>query len=247
MLKIVAILVFACYSSVSGQGWTQIPRGLVHVSGNLNYIWGLDKDMKIYLCTRPCTGGWKLIGGLLVQLDVDDEFVWGVNKNDDIFVRSVDGSGSWKHISGKLIHVTASGNSYVWGTNRAKHIFKCKKPCRGGSGWKRVNGALKMIDGGEREVCGVSRSNHLYCRSVDAKRGWRHLGGGFKYVTTSGPYDIFAVTTKEEIYRCRKPCIGQWIQVGHDKITRLSQCDATADAMFGVDSGQSVWRKDFPM
>ena len=250
MFKITVILMVmgvTCHSCVDGQGWTQIPRGLVQVSGNLNYIWGLDKENKIYLCPRPCTGAWKIIDGALVQLDVDDEFVWGVNKNHDIFVRPVDGSGKWRHIPGKLIHVSASGNGYVWGTNSRHHIFKCTKPCNGGASWKRVDGGLKMIDGGEREVCGVNSGNHLFCRAVDGRTRWRHLGGGFKYMTTSGPYDIFAVSTKEEIFRCRKPCIGQWIQVGHDKITRLSQCDATANALFGVDSGQSVWRKDFPL
>ena len=245
MLKITALLMVLSYSCVSGQGWTKIPRGLVQVSGNINHVWGLDKDNKIYMCPRPCKGAWKEIPGALVQLDVDDQYVWGVNKNDDIFVRPVDGSGNWKRIGGKLIHVSASGSGYVWGTNRGNQIFKCKKPCTGA--WQRVDGGLRMIDGGEREVCGVNRGNNLYCRPVDGSRRWRHLGGGFKYVTTSGPYDIFAVTTKDEIFRCRKPCIGQFIQVGHDKITRLSQCDATTNALFGVDSGQSIWRKDFPL
>ena len=237
-----------CSSHVNGeQEWTQIPRSLVHVSGNLNYIWGLDKDMKIYLCTRPCTGGWKLIGGLLVQLDVDDEFVWGVNKNDDIFVRPVDGSGNWRGIPGKLIHVSASGNGYIWGTNRANNIFKCKKPCSGGSGWQTVNGALNQIDGGEREVCGVAKDRSFWCRPVDGSKNWRRIPGSFKYVTTSGPYDIFGIDQNNEIFSCRKPCIGQWVRVGQDNINTLTQCDATANALFGVDSGQSIWRKDFPL
>ena len=244
---IVLLLTLCCYANkVSGyQGWTQIPRGLVQVSGNLNYIWGLDKENKIYLCPRPCTGAWKEIDGLLVQLDVDDEFVWGVNKNDDIFVQPVDGSGSWKHIPGKLIHVSASGNGYVWGTNRANNIFKCKKPCNGG--WQRVAGGLKMIDGGEREVCGVNAGKSLFCRPVDGSGEWRLVSSGFQHVTTSGPYDIFGINTKNEIFRCRKPCIGQWIQVGHDKINGLTKCDATANALFGIDSGESIWRKDFPL
>jgi hypothetical protein len=178
-------------------------------------------------------------------VDVDDYNVWGVNKNDDIFVRPVDGSGSWKHIGGKLIHVSASGNGYVWGVNRANHIFKCKKPCNGG--WVKVDGALRQIDGGQREVCGVNRQNNLFCRPVDGSGKWRHISNNLKHVTTSGSYDLYAVSIKDEIFRCRKPCIGQWIQVGHNQITRLSQCDATVNALFGVDAGQSIWRKDIPL
>ena len=117
-------LILGCYLSLaSGQGWTQIPRGLVQVSGNLNYIWGRDKGNKIYLCPRPCTGAWKSIDGALTQLDVDDEFVWGVNGNQDIWVRHVDGSRAWKGIPGKLIHVSPSGNGYVWEPTKTTMSF----------------------------------------------------------------------------------------------------------------------------
>ena len=190
-------------------------------------------------------GAWRLIEGLLVQLDVDDEFVWGVNSNDNIYVRPVDGSGSWSQITGRLIHVSASGNGYVWGTNRANNIYKCKKPCKGS--WQVVAGGLKMIDGGEREVCGVNGGNQLYCRPVDGSGAWRLISNGFQHVTTSGPYDIFGINTRNETFRCRKPCIGQWIQVGHDDANGLTECDATANALFGIDTWGLIWRKDFPL
>jgi hypothetical protein len=242
------VILGCCYlSHVSGQGWTQIPRGLLQVSGNLNYIWGRDKGNKIYLCPRPCTGGWKLIDGALTQLDVDDEFVWGVNGNQDIWVRPVDGSGTWKQIPGKLIHVSPSGNGYVWGTNQNNDVYRCKKPCAGGRNWKKIPGGLKMIDGGEREICGVSKDNNLFCRPVDGSKKWRHISAGFQHVTASGPYDIFAISTGNKLFRCRKPCIGQWIEVDHEHINGIAQCDATANALFGVDAGQSIWRKDFPL
>ena len=231
---------------MSGQGWTQIPRGLTQVSGGLNYIWGVDKDKNIFMCQRPCTGAWKQIGGQLVQLDVDDHEIWGVNHNDDIYMRPIDGSGDWKHIPGKLIHVSASGNGYIWGTNRANQIYKCKKPCTG-SGWQRVDGGLKQIDGGEREVCGINSAGNLYCRPVDGSGKWRYISGGLKHVSTSGTYDLFGITTNNDIYRCRKPCIGQWICLGHDKITQLTQCDATVNALFGVDAANGIWRKDNPL
>ena len=182
-MQLVALFITASFTVlVSGQGWTEIPRGLTHVSGGLNYIWGVDNNMDIFMCRRPCTGAWTHIPGKLVQLDVDDHQVWGVNVDDNIFVRPVDGSGSWVRINGRLIHVSASGNGYVWGTTRANAIYKCKKPCSGS--WVRVDGALKQIDGGQREVCGVNGNNNTYCRPVDGSGSWRHIPMAMKHVTT---------------------------------------------------------------
>ena len=225
--------------------WNKIPGGLIHVSGNLNYIWGVNKAGSIYLTQRPCSGHWKQIGGRLIQLDVDDYSVWGINSGHSIYVRPVDGSGGWKCIGGKLMHISASGSGYVWGVNSAHQIFKCKKPCNGH--WIRVNGLLKQIDGGEREVCGVNRGGHVYCRPVDGSGRWRGISGGFKYVTASSPYDLYGISTKNELFRCKKPCIGQWIRVGTDKINNLNQCDGSPNALFGIDASHSIWRKDFPL
>lgn len=244
-MQLALLLISASFTVlVSGQGWTQIPRGLTHVSSNLNYIWGVDSNDDIFMCQRPCTGGWRQIAGKLVQVDVDDHQVWGVNANGNIYTRPVDGSGSsWRQIAGGLIHVSASGNGYVWGTNRGNNIYKCKKPCTGG--WILVGGGLKQIDGGQREVCGVNRNNSTYCRPVDGSGSWRHVPRNMKCVTTSSLYDLYGIGVDDRMYRCRKPCIGQWIEVSHE--SQLVQCDGTADALFGVDQSNSIWRKDLPL
>ena len=57
------------------------------------------------------------------------------------------------HVPGALIHVSASGNGYIWGVNKNYQIFKCKKPCNGE--WVRIDGGLKQIDGGYGYVYGV--------------------------------------------------------------------------------------------
>ena len=246
MFQLIFFLAIGYSSLVTGQGWTQIPEGLIQLSGNLNYVWGVDNEQNIFMCQRPCTGTWSQIPGALVQLDVDDLFVWGVNAADEIWFRPVDGSGNWTSVPGRLIHVSASGNSYIWGTTRGHSIFKCKKPCTG-EDWVRVDGLLKQIDGGEREVCGVSRNNRVYCRPVDGSGAWRYISAGFKHVSTSGSYDIFAIKTDGKIHRCRKPCIGQWIELDHTSYTAFGQCDATANALFAVDSNLSLWKKEFPL
>ena len=245
MLRLACLLLVVGYSSlVTGQGWTQIPEGLIQLSGNLNYVWGVNGNGNIFMCQRPCTGAWTQISGALVQLDVDDQFIWGVNAANQIWYRPVDGSGSWTRVSGGLIHVSASGNGYIWGINSVHSIYKCKKPCTGG--WTLVQGQLKQIDGGEREVCGVNRNNQLYCRPVDGSGTWRLVSAGYKHVTTSGSYDLYAIKTDGNIYRCRKPCIGQWIELTHS-YSSFGQCDATANALFAVDSNRTLWRKDFPL
>ena len=88
-------------------------------------------------------------------------------------------------------------------------------------------------------MCGIGGKD-LFCQPIDgsANGKWRHISTGFTHVTASGPYDIFAISTANKLYRCRKPCIGQWIEVGHDHINGIAQCDATANALFGVDAGQ---------
>ena len=245
MFPIAALLV-AVLGFASAQGWTQIPRSLVQVSGNLNYLWGVDHDMAVFMCERPCTRNWKVIQGYLVQLDADDQYVWGVNMDDEIFFRPVDGTGHWTKVLGHLIHVSTSGHGYIWGTNRNHNTFKCKKPCSGD--WVKVDGHLKQVDGGDREVCGINEQNTIFCRPVDGSGTWRHVSDGFTYVTSSGSYDIFAVGTNNAVFSCKKPCIGhEWNQLGHNQLTRLVQCDATINALFGVDSSESTWRKDIAL
>ena len=95
---------------------------------------------------------WKHISGSLIQVDVDDTHIWGVNANHDVYYRPIDGSGEWK-----LKHVSASGNGYMWGVDSKDNIFKCAKPpCHLVGNWIKVDGHLKQIDGGAREVYGVN-------------------------------------------------------------------------------------------
>ena len=95
--------------SVHGWHWERIPGGLIHISANPRFLWGVNRHHHIFKCARPCRGHWIRIDGLLKQIDAGDSEVWGVNANDDIFKRPVDGSGHWTHIPGKLKHVSASG------------------------------------------------------------------------------------------------------------------------------------------
>ena len=118
--------------AVLADDWTEIPGGLVNIGSSVNYLWGVNSNDDIYICTRPCTGSWTHIAGKLVQVDPSDNELWGTNSAQNIFKRSVDASGSWIGVSGKLKQVSGSGNGYVWGLKSTGHIYKCKKPCNGG-------------------------------------------------------------------------------------------------------------------
>ena len=175
------------------------------------------------------------------QVDTSDEEIWGINKGQQIFKRPVDGSGGWIRINGRLKHMSGSGNGYIWGVISIDHIFKCKKPCTGQ--WKNVGGRLKQIDGGYAYVHGVNSGGHVYSMPIDASKGWRHIPAPVRmnHVSVSGKDDIFATSREGDVYRCKKPCIGEWEKMSTN-YNKLSQCDASYDAIFAVTSGGTVYR-----
>ena len=211
---------------------------LKSVSATKNYIWGVNSSDHIHICNRPCSGNWRNIAGLLKQVDVNDYEVWGVNRNDYIYKRPVDGSGAWVLIAGRLKHVSASGDGYIWGVNSGDRIYKCKKPCSGG--WIQVDGRLKQIDGGLRYVYGVNSANQIWRRPVDGSGSWAQIPGSLKHVTASAVDEMFGVGKGDEIYRCKKPCVGDFkLMSGY-----LSQCDGSTDLLVGVNNHQHVYARE---
>ena len=92
---------------------------------------------------------------------------------------------------------------------------------------------------------GVNSLNQIYARPVDGSGAWRRISGEAKQITASGVYDVFAVDVGDYVYSCRKPCVGGWIQL--DRRSQLAQCDATANALFGVSAIDNIYRWDFPL
>ena len=102
-------------------------------------------------------------------------------------------------------------NGYIWGVNRADQIYKCKKPCTGQ--WKIVNGRLSQIDGGYVFVYGVNSGGAVYSRPIDGSKAWTRIPAravAMKHVTASGSDDIFGTSRNGDVYRCSKPCVGEW-------------------------------------
>ena len=174
-----------------------------------------------------------------MQVDANDIQVWGVDASGHIFWKHIDDVlGNWVSVPGILKHVSASGNGWIWGVTNTDQVFKCKKPCHGT--WIEVDGLLNQLDGGETYIYGVTSGNDVFRRNIDASNPWQLIPGRLiKHITASGDDEIFGISESEEIWRCKKPCSGEWEKINGE----LSQCDATVDALFGVNSQGEIWRR----
>ena len=214
-----------------------------YVSTSVNYIWGVSANNSVYKCDRPCDGDWvEIPGQQLVQLDAGDQEVWGVDSAHAVYKRPVDGSGyGWEQVQGPaLAQVSASGNGYIWGvTPGVGIVHKCKKPCSGS--WSRVDIAnLTQIDGEYGYWYGVNKLHYIYARPIDNSRGppsRRIPGPPLKHITASSREDVFGLGTDDKVYRCKKPCVGEWELMAGS----LKQCDGTFDSIVGIDSDGNVF------
>ena len=101
-----------------------------------------------------------------------------------------------------------------------------------------VPGKLKQIDGGYNYVYGVNSINDIYTLPVDGSGSWRNIPGKLKRVSASGTYSISGVGPDDTIWRCKKPCIGEWERIDGG----LKQCDATINNLYGVHSNDNIYR-----
>ena len=123
-------------------------------------------------------------------------------------------------------------NGYIWGVNSADQIYKCKKPCSGS--WVQVAGSLKQIDGGHDYVYGVNSANQ-----VDGSGSWRLIPGSLKHITASSRTEVFGVNAADKVFRCKKPCIGEWELMEGS----LKQCDGTFDSIVGVNADNYMFER----
>ena len=50
---------------------------------------------------------------------------------------------------------------------------------------------------------------------------------------------MFGVNAQDQIFRCKKPCIGIWERVEG----ALSQCDASIDEVYGVNAAGNIYKR----
>ena len=102
----------------------------------------------------------------------------------------------------------------------------------------QVPGKLKQIDGGYDYVYGVNSNNDIYTLPVDGSGSWRQIPGKLKHVTASETHSIFGTGPDDTIWRCKKPCVGEWEKIDGG----LKQCDATINNLYGVNSNDNIYR-----
>ena len=242
-MKIVILLSFLI-SSVFCHEWTQISGGLTCITGSVNHVWGTTAQDHIYRCSQPCNGNWVRIDGALRQVDANDYELWGVTSSNHLYKRPVDASGKWIGLSQPFYHVSASGNGYIWTISSNYCAYKCKKPCSGS--WSKVDNTclLKQLDAGQQYLYAVNNTNHILSRPVDGSGSWRVIPGRMKHVTV-GPHEIFGINPTNEVYRCKKPCLGEWEKMVFDD-GDMKQIDATLNGVFAVSTGASIYKHKMP-
>ncbi|MEJ2147214.1 MAG: hypothetical protein P8020_18950 [Acidobacteriota bacterium] len=187
---------------VSGGTWERIPGGLVNVSATGNgWVWGVNGKGEVFKCAKPCDGGaWQLVSGRMSQVSGGPQYVWAIQQpGDRIYKRPVDGSGDWRQVPGGLREVSASAAGMVWGVNGAGEIWRCAKPCQGGTAWQRVNGALSYVSANDREVWGVNGARQVWYRPADLSVDWKQAPGNLVQLS-AGSYAIWGVDASGAIY-----------------------------------------------
>ena len=120
----------------------------------------------------------------------------------------------------------------VWGDNLLQHKWS-KGTIHGGGGlllaWEAVDDGsqpIRQLDGEYGLVYAVTRNGEVYSRLVDGSGSWRKIPGPageeMVYVTASGRDIITGITAGGNIYRCMKPCVGEWEKMEGS----ARQCDA---------------------
>lgn len=82
----------------------------------------------------------------------------------------------------------------------------------------------------------------MEAQCTQGSKAWRHIPSvAMKHITVSGNDDVFATSRTGEVYRCSKPCVGDWEKMSTD-YRKLTQLDGSYDAIFGVSMGGAVIR-----
>ena len=208
---------------------------LQHITASINYLWSTTINDEVWMCEEPCNATWEPVDGSLKQLDASDTEVWGIDSGDTVYKAPIDGSANFTLVPGEMKHISASGYGYIWAVGSGDLVHKCKKPCNGE--WDTVEDGpqLRQLDGEYGLVYGVTRSGEVYSRPVDGSGSWRKIPGPngemMKYVTASGREVITGITEGGHIYRCIKPCVGEWEKVEGS----AQQCDASVNDVYCIN------------
>ena len=143
--------------------------------------------------------------------------------------------------------MSISGNlNYIWGAaSSVPYVEWCEYPCTiEGDGWQVIPGReLFMqvdVDADYDEVWGVHALGAIFARPIDGSGDWRSIPfphGRMLHVSASGRGYVWGVNREHEIFKCKKPCSGQWKKVAGF----MTQIDGGHTEVCGVDEHYVVW------
>ena len=209
-------------STPAGKSFKQISIGQ-------NNVWTISTENKAYACFRPCNGTWRLIHGTIKQISLDPNSssnlsIFGINNNNNIYSHppltssTSTNTNNWTPYDGGLIHISVSGNGYIWGVNAAGHTYRIAKSdsiSTSSTPWQddlpRIrNKKIIKVEGGPNYVWAlVSNSassntpTEIWKKHIDGQGCWTQvsgLSGGLIDISVRSDY-VWGVNAAGIIYR----------------------------------------------
>lgn len=201
--------------------WKIIGKNLKQVAQSNDKIWGVDTDDNIKYCINtkdtPCSNNedWQTLPISLKQISVSKDSIWGIDNDNIKYCNTTNSScegNDWGSIPGNFKNISIGNNNDVWVIDTENNIKYCNNnktsPCYDDiSLWNSVphNNLNENKD---------SSGNSVILDQVSV-----------------GNDNIWVIKNNGDVFKCDKPCNGNWIRVPG----LLNQISVGKDAIWGVD------------
>ncbi|XP_054480943.1 fish-egg lectin-like [Anoplopoma fimbria] len=165
---------------LGGYSWYKLSTTrLRHVSVGPAGLWGTGTDNRVY---KYVAGQFLPSSGVsMLQVDAGgDDQVVGVTPTSYAYcLRSASalaysgvGTLSWSYLSRRLRYFSCSPQNGCWGVDTSYRVYYSVKPSNcGHSGWRVLNGRLKMVEvGTDGRVFGVNTAGQVFERAGISSR-----------------------------------------------------------------------------
>jgi len=180
--------------------WIQYGGRLMIVAVGPFGVWGAASDQTIW---KKTASSWRKINGALADISVGKNSVWGVS-NGAAYARR--GNGNWERIPnpGKFNQISVSGSNdlNVWATDTDEQIYKWT-----GSGWKIIEGKLKVVSCGESGVWGVDYKDEVFYKTgtygggASEGTGWEQVDGLLIWISSGAAGEVWGTNREGDVWR----------------------------------------------
>ena len=239
-----------------GSAWSEIKspvqEKIKFVTGNREWMWGLNDKKEIYTCKKPCNGEtndhiWRKIPGKLSHVSVGNDYIFGAD-GYSYFMDKPNGSG--KLVKGQVKYKGYIANSgWIWGLYKGAP-FKCAKEnmCTGlkKDKWiksKGLRGAIELAPGTEY-IWSIDKSGKLFRNKANGDGNWESVKTptkeGILTISAGNDDSLYAVTKKNQLFKCSKTCNNgsKWRFI--EDTPPLKQINIS-DNIIGLDTQGKLW------